>query len=67
MYNIICHYIDVNKLNKDKNEILKIIDNYCKSKNLYRHNIRLCDLPLISKLININITSLRKDRSYYVP
>jgi len=62
LYNIICHYIDKNKLNKDKSEILKIMDDYCKSKNLYRHNIRLCDLSDISEKIKINITSLRKHK-----
>ena len=43
------------------------MNEYCKSKNLYRHNIRLCDLPIISEKIKINITSLRKDRQYYFP
>lgn len=43
------------------------MNEYCKSKNLYRHNIRLCDLPIISEKIKINITSLRKKDKKYVP
>lgn len=43
------------------------MDDYCKSKNLYRHNIRLCDLPCISDKIKIKITSLRKHDKKYLP
>ena len=41
------------------------MNEYCKSKKLYRHNIRLCDLSCISKKININISSLRKHGKNY--
>ena len=43
------------------------MNEYCKSKNLYRHNIRLCDLKPISEKIKINITSLRKSEKKYKP
>ena len=43
------------------------MNEYCKSKKLYRHNIRLCDLPCISELIKINISSLRKHDKKYIP
>ena len=37
---------------------MDIFNDYCKSKNLYRHNIRKCDLRPLGKLLNLLITPL---------
>lgn len=47
--------------------MLKIINDYCVKKSLYRHNIRYCDLSALSELLNIKITYLRKNKQYYEP
>jgi hypothetical protein len=37
---------------------MNIFNKYCKSKNLYRHNIRKCDLKPLGKLLNLSIVPL---------
>ena len=37
---------------------MNIFNEYCKSKNLYRHNIRKCDLKPLGKKLNLLITPL---------
>jgi len=44
-----------------------IINDYCKKYEIYRHNIRFCDLPKISELIDIKIVALKKNGKYYRP
>ena len=55
MFNIVYNHV---KEERDEQEIMNIFNEYCKSKNLYRHNIRKCDLKPLSKLLNLSIVPL---------
>lgn len=49
----------------NRTDIPDILDKYCKEKKIYRHNIRLCDLSSISKLIKIKIDYVRSYKKEY--